>query len=228
MKIWVAPTAGLISQSDRLLERNEYFKLNELLKKEEPQAGFDEETWDQIRSAHFGYEAGLELLGMLFLIGENTKFWDMKVRDDLEVVIPDYLTDVELQARMKKVLVPQPATTADEIVSVCGGMYYGREAPGLPAFVSEGMHFEKGQPLYIVEVMKMFNIIRASFSGTVDKIIMGGGDGTIVQKGQPIFKITPDEKFVEVDAKAVEQEKRSKTSEYLRSVLQDQTRMAVS
>ena len=61
------------------LERDEYFKLNELLKKDKPQGGFDVETWEQIRSAHFGYEAGLELLGMLFLIGENTKFWDMKV-----------------------------------------------------------------------------------------------------------------------------------------------------
>jgi acetyl/propionyl-CoA carboxylase alpha subunit len=201
------------------LERDEYFKLNELVKKENPQAGFDAETWEQIRSAHYGYEAGLELLGMLFLIGENTKFWDMKVQDDLEVVIPDYLTDLDLQARMKKILVPPPATKADEIVSVCGGMYYGQEGPGLPTFVNEGMHFEKDQPLYIIEVMKMFNTIRAPFSGTIDKILMEGGDGTIVQKGQPLFKITPDEKFVEVDLKAVEKEKRERTAGYLKAVL---------
>jgi acetyl/propionyl-CoA carboxylase alpha subunit len=201
------------------LEREEYFKLNELVKMEKPQAGFDAETWEQIRSAHFGYEAGLEMLGMLFLIGENTKFWDMKVLDDLEVVIPDYLTDLDLQARMKKVLVPPPVTKADEIVAVCGGMYYGQEAPGLPTFVSEGMHFEKDQPLYIIEVMKMFNTVRAQFSGTIDKIIMEGADGTIVQKGQPLFKITPDEKFVEVDEKLVEKEKRDKTATYLKAVL---------
>jgi acetyl/propionyl-CoA carboxylase alpha subunit len=201
------------------LERDEYFKLNDLVKMEKPQAGFDVETWEQIRSAHYGYEAGLEMLGMLFLIGENTKFWDMKVQDDLEVVIPDYLTDLDLQARMKKILVPPPATKADEIVAVCGGMYYGQEAPGLPIFVSEGMHFEKDQPLYIIEVMKMFNTIRATFSGTIDKIIMEGGDGTIVQKGQPLFKITPDEKFVEVDFKAVEKEKRECTTKYLKAVL---------
>jgi acetyl/propionyl-CoA carboxylase alpha subunit len=201
------------------LERDEYFKLNELLKKDKPQGSFDAETWEQIRSAHFGYEAGLELLGMLFLIGDNTKFWDMKVLDDLEVVIPDYLTDPDLQARMKKVLVPPPSTKADEIVAVCGGMYYGQEAPGLPPFVTEGMHFEKDQPLYIIEVMKMFNTIRAPFSGTLDKIIMEGADGTIVQKGQPLFKITPDEKFVEVDPKVIEKEKREKTTAYLKAVL---------
>jgi len=201
------------------LARDEYFQLNELLKKEQPQGGFDAETWDSIRSAHFGYEAGLELLGMLFLVGGNTKFWDMRVLDDLEIVIPDYLTDPDLQGRMKKILVPPPATKADEIVAACGGMYYGQEAPGLPPFVHEGMHFEKDQPLYIIEVMKMFNTIKAPFSGTIDKIIMDGGDGTIVQKGQPLFKITPDEKFVEVDPKLLEREKRERTAEYLKAVI---------
>jgi len=89
----------------------------------------------------------------------------------------------------------------------------------MPPFVTEGMHFEKDQPLYIIEVMKMFNTIRAPFSGTIDKIIMVGGDGTIVQKGQPLFKITPDERFVEVDPKAVEKAKRECTAEYLKAVL---------
>jgi len=201
------------------LDREEYDKLNEILHKEKPQGGFDQEMWDQIRSAHYGFEAGLELLGMLFLIGENTRFWDMKVLEDLEVVIPDYLTDLDLQARMKKVLVPPPATKADEIVAVCGGMYYAQEAPGLPPFVSEGMHFEKDQPLYIIEVMKMFNTIRAPFSGTIDKILIEGGDGVIVQKGQPLFKVTPDEKFVDVDPALVEKEKRERTAAYLKAVL---------
>jgi len=143
----------------------------------------------------------------------------MRVLDDLEVVIPDYLTDPDLQARMKKILVPPPATKADEIVAACGGMYYGQEAPGRPSFVHEEMHFEKDQPLYIIEVMKMFNTIRAPFSGTVDKIIMDSSDGTIVQKGQPLFKITPDEIFVEVDPKLLEREKRERTAEYLKAVI---------
>ena len=199
--------------------RDEYFKLNELMQKEEPQGGLDAETWEQVRSAHFGYEAGLELLGMLFLIGINTKFWDLRVEEDLEITIPDYLTDPDLQARMKKVLAPPPATKADEIVSVCGGMYYAQEAPGMPPFITEGMHFEKGQPLYIIEVMKMFNKINAPFSGTIEKILIQGGDGTIVQKGQPLFKVSPDEKFVEIDSEQIERERRELTSKYLKAVL---------
>ncbi len=201
------------------LDKDEYDKLNVILQKEKPQGGFDATTWEEIRSAHYGYEVGLELLGMLFLVGINTKFWDMCVLDDLEIVIPDYLTDPELQNRMKKILVPPPATKADEIVSVCGGMYYGQEGPGLPLFVHEGMHFEKDQPLYIIEVMKMFNTVRAPFSGTIDKITVEGAEGTIVQKGQQLFKITPDEKMVDVDPAVLEKERRDSTNGYLKGIL---------
>lgn len=201
------------------LHRDEYFELNELLRKEEPQGEFDVETWERVRSAHSGYEAGLELLGMLFLIGENTKFRELRVEENLEITIPDFLTEPESQARMKKVLVPPPATKHDEIAAACGGMYYSREAPTMPPFVTEGMHFEKGDTLYIIEVMKMFNKITAQFSGTIDKILIQGGDGTIVHKGQPLLGVTPDEKFVEVDLKAVEHAKRVKTTEYLKAVL---------
>ena len=65
----------------------------------------------------------------------------------------------------------------------------------------------------------MFNTVRAPFSGTIDKVVMTGPDGTIVQKGQPLFKITPDEKFVPVDPKAVDRERRARTSELLGAVL---------
>ncbi len=201
------------------LDLHEFDKLKAVLAKDKPQGGFSAEQWVDIQSAHAGFEAGLELLGMLFIVADRVKFWDFRVEEDLEVTIPAYLHDVELQNRMKKVLVPPPATKADEIVAICGGMYYGQEAPGLPPFVSEGMHFDKGQALYIIEVMKMFNTVRATFSGTIDKIIMQGADGTIVQKGQPLFKITPDEKFVEVDPALVTKEKRERTSEYLKAVL---------
>lgn len=199
--------------------KDEYFKLKNILENDEPQGGYDVDSWQQIRSAHFAYEAGLELLGMLFLIGEKVGFWDLRVGDDLEITIPDHLADTELQARMKKVLAPPPATRADEIVAVCGGMYYGQEAPGMPPFVTEGMHFEKGQPLYIIEVMKMFNKVPAPFSGTVDKIVMLGGDGTIVHKGQPLFKITPDEILVEVDCQEIERRRRARTNEYIHAIL---------
>lgn len=201
------------------LEKDDYYKLNELLQNDKPQGDFSQDEWEAIQSSHVGYEAGLELIGMIFLIAENTGFWELKVEEDLEITIPDRLTDPDLQERMKKVLVPPPATKADEIVTPCGGMYYGQEAPGMPAFVEEGMHFEKDQPLFIIEVMKMFNKVPAPFSGTIDKILIEGSDGVIVAKGQPLFKVTPDEKFVEVDPKEVVRVMRECTSKYLDAVV---------
>jgi biotin carboxyl carrier protein len=209
---------GTLSERFKL-GMHEFDKLSALLGKEKPQGGFSAEEWAEIQSAHVGFEAGLELLGILFLVAENIGFWDFRVEEDLEVTIPEYLHDTELQARMKKILVPPPATKADEIVAICGGMYYGQEAPGLPPFVQEGMHFEKGQALYIIEVMKMFNTVRATFSGTIDKIIMQGADGSIVQKGQPLFKVSPDEKFVEVDPDELKQQKRERTFAYMKAIV---------
>jgi acetyl/propionyl-CoA carboxylase alpha subunit len=201
------------------LRKEEFYKLNEILKAEAPQGGYDADTWAKIRAAHLGFEAGNELLGLLFMIGESVRFFDFRVESNLDVTIPAHLHDPELQARMKKILVPPPSTKADELVAPFGGMLYRQEAPGKPPFVDEGTHFEKGQPLYIIEVMKMFNTVRAAFSGTIDKVIMQGGDGTVVQKGQPLFKITPDEKFVAVDPKEIDRERRSRTAAHLKAVV---------
>jgi acetyl/propionyl-CoA carboxylase alpha subunit len=201
------------------LRREEFYKLNEILKSEEPQGGYDVETWHRIRAAHLGNEAGNELLGLLFMIAERVRFFDLKVEPNLEVVIPAYLHDSELQARMKKVLVPPPSTRRDEIVAVMGGMLYRQEAPGKPSFVSEGQHFEVGQPLYIIEVMKMFNTVRAPFSGTVVEVLMQGNEGTVVQKGQPLFKVVPDEQAVAVDADELARARKARTKAMLEAVL---------
>jgi acetyl/propionyl-CoA carboxylase alpha subunit len=201
------------------LRKEEFYKLNEILKNETAQGGYDQATWDRIRAAHLGFEAGNELLGLLFMVAEAVQFFDFRVEANLDVTIPAYLNDPELQARMKKVLVPPPATKADELVAPYGGMFYRQEAPGRPPFVTEGQHFDKGQPLYIIEVMKMFNTVRAPFSGTIEKVIMTGNDGSVVQKGQPLFKITPDEKFEPVDLKKVEKERRARTAEHLKAVV---------
>jgi len=201
------------------LRREEFYKLNDILKSEAPRGGYDAETWARIRDAHLGFEAGNEILGLLFMIGERVRFFDFKVEPNLDVVIPVHLADPELQARMKKVLVPPPTTRADEIVAQFGGMLYRQESPGRPPFVSEGTHFEKGAPLFIIEVMKMFNTVRAPFAGTIDKVIFQGSDGTVVQKGQPLFKITPDEQAVALDPKEIERERKVRTAENLKAVL---------
>jgi len=170
--------------------------------------------WNAVKAAHKGFQAGTEILSVLPHIAVQTGFYDLKVRDDLSIEIPAELAEEDLQRRMAKVLAPPPALKSDELVAVSGGMFYAREAPGAEAFVVEGSHFNEGDALYIVEVMKMFNKVYAPFAGTVDETLVST-DGVIIKKGQPLFKVTPDEQFIEVTDEEVEAERRRKTEEFL-------------
>lgn len=177
-------------------------------------AGIDAEQWQAVQAAHAGYQAGTELLSVLPYIATQTAFFQLSVNDDLSITIPDVLTDEALQEQMAKVLVPPPMAKSDEILAESGGMFYPREAPGMDPFVEQGSHFNEGDPLYIVEVMKMFNKVYAPFSGTIDKVLVDG-DGVIIKKGQPLFKITPDEVVVVESPEAIKARLQQKTSEFL-------------
>ena len=155
--------------------------------------GMDEETWAAIQGAHQGHQAGLSLLLLLPALAQQTGFYELEVNSDLSIFIPDRLLDDDHQDAMAKALAPPPVANADEIVATSGGMFYGREAPGEPLYVEAGSSFKVGDPLFIVEVMKMFNKVNAPFDGVVDEVLVEG-DGVIIKKGQPIFKVTPNER----------------------------------
>jgi biotin carboxyl carrier protein len=115
---------------------------------------------------------------------------------------------------MAKILVPPPVAASDEILAASGGMFYPREAPGMESFVAVGSHFDAGDPLYIVEVMKMFNKVYAPFAGTV-KAVLIDGDGLIIKKGQPLFKIEPDEIVIEQSPEQRQKQTQARTGLFL-------------
>ena len=206
------------SELEKLLATNNYAELSKLLaKKKSPIDSFDTEQWRAIQSAHLGYQAGNDILSLLPFIGMQTQFFDLKVNEDLSVHIPESLFDEELQVKMAKILVPPPTAKSDEILAPTGGMFYSCEAPGMPPLIEEGSHFVAGQPLYIIEVMKMFNKVNAPFSGTVDKVLVED-DGAIISKGQVLFKITPDEKAVVEAPEVITARIEAQTSEFLNSI----------
>ena len=178
-----------------------------------PEWGIDEDLWRRVRTAHAGHQLGLEILALLPMMAERTRFYDLRLNPDLTVHIPERLLDRKHQEAMRKVLVPPPATKADEIVAAMGGTFYAQEAPHLPAFVAKGAHFEKGDPLYIIEVMKMFNKVYAQFAGTVTEVLVESG--VVVRKGQPLYKVTPDEIIVEEDPTERSRRIRANTDAYL-------------
>jgi acetyl/propionyl-CoA carboxylase alpha subunit len=196
------------------LPAQDWIELQSQLAGEEPPAGFDAALWQSVRDAHAGYQSGLDVMAVLPWIAEATGYYELAVNDDLTIHIPERLTEPALQEQMAKVLVPPPTASSDEILAESGGMFYPRESPEHEVYVAEGMHFDQGDPLYIVEVMKMFNKVYAPFSGTVEKVLVEG-EGVIIAKGQPLFKITPDEVVVVETAEEKRSRRRRVTDEFL-------------
>ena len=79
------------------------------------------------------------------------------------------------------------ANVPDEklIKSPMVGTFYRSSAPDQKPFVEEGQSISKGDPLCIVEAMKMMNQITADKAGTIKKVLVSNGD--IVEYDQPLF-----------------------------------------
>lgn len=196
------------------LSETDWTELQSKLASDEAVGVLGEDTCNEARAAHIGFQSGLDVLAILPWIAQQTGFADLSVNEDLSIDIPERLEDEDHQAKMSKELAPPPVASSDEILAVSGGMFYPCETPDSDPFVTKGSHFEKGEPLYIVEVMKMFNKVLASFSGTVEEVLVDG-DGVIISKGQPLFRITPDEKVEEVSAARIKERRREFTDAFL-------------
>ena len=159
--------------------------------------GDDDALWAACQASHRGFQIGAALLRMVPRIGIQSGFLDIKIDDALRPIFPDEFMNEERAAELRRTLAPPPKASANEIVTPSGGSFYAREAPHLPLLVEVGEHFEEGQPLFVIEVMKMFNKVLAPFAGTMTKSLLADADGSVVQAGQVIFEIEPDEMLVE-------------------------------
>ena len=194
--------------------KTDWSELRDSLAGDEGISALGEEVCARARAAHAGFQSGLDILAILPWLAGQTGFSDLAVNGDLTIQIPGRLEERERQSKMAKELAPAPAAGSNEILAASGGMFYTRETPESNPFVVKGSHFEKGEPLYIVEVMKMFNKVLAPFSGTIEDLLIDG-DGIVIAKGQPLFNITPDERVEEVSADLVKGRRREFTDLFL-------------
>jgi acetyl-CoA carboxylase biotin carboxyl carrier protein len=67
------------------------------------------------------------------------------------------------------------------------GTFYAAATPGAEAFVKVGQPVKIGDPLGVIEAMKMFNQIEAEVAGTVIAIVAENGQA--VEFDQPLFVI---------------------------------------
>ena len=80
-----------------------------------------------------------------------------------------------------------PAETGHVVKSPMVGTFYRSSSPGAKPFAEVGMQVKEGDPICIIEAMKIMNEIEADKSGTVTKICCENGQG--VEFGQPLFVI---------------------------------------
>ena len=105
---------------------------------------------------------------------------------------------VPSQARTRPAAVRTSASEADGetpelgenqalISSPMVGTFYRSPSPGAPVFVQAGDMVQKGQPLCIVEAMKMMNEIESDTAGRLVRILVENGQP--VEYGQPLMII---------------------------------------
>lgn len=68
------------------------------------------------------------------------------------------------------------------------GTFYRKPNPDSSVYVQLGDKVNRGQVLCIIEAMKLMNEIEADVAGTIVGILVE--DGTTVEYGQPLFKIS--------------------------------------
>jgi acetyl-CoA carboxylase biotin carboxyl carrier protein len=88
---------------------------------------------------------------------------------------------------------PPPAASArsdlQAITAPMVGTFYRAPAPGEAPFVEVGSRVTPGQPVCILEAMKLMNELEAEISGDVVEILVE--NGTPVEFGQVLMRIKP-------------------------------------
>jgi len=67
------------------------------------------------------------------------------------------------------------------------GTFYGSPSPGKAPFINEGDQVQVGDPVCIIEAMKMMNEVTSNFNGKIVKILVK--DGAVVQRGDQLFVV---------------------------------------
>ncbi|RZI82863.1 MAG: acetyl-CoA carboxylase biotin carboxyl carrier protein [Rubrivivax sp.] len=80
-----------------------------------------------------------------------------------------------------------PTETGHIVKSPMVGTFYRSSSPGAKAFADVGDQVKEGQPICIIEAMKIMNEIETDVAGTVTKILVENGQP--VEYGQPLFVV---------------------------------------
>jgi acetyl-CoA carboxylase biotin carboxyl carrier protein len=80
-----------------------------------------------------------------------------------------------------------PAVPSKIVKSPMVGTFYRAPSPGAKSFVDIGSVVKEGDPVCIIEAMKIMNEIESDLGGTVRRILCENGQA--VEFGQPLFEL---------------------------------------
>ncbi len=149
-----------------------------------------------------------QLRSLLALLGESDiqelclegDDFRLEVRRNLPATAPVAMVQAPVlaspppQAAAASPSVPPPSPPAarsdlQAITAPMVGTFYRSPAPGEPAFVEVGSRISAGQPVCILEAMKLMNELESEISGEVVEILLE--NGTPVEFGQVLMRIKP-------------------------------------
>ncbi|EAQ26851.1 acetyl-CoA carboxylase [Roseovarius sp. 217] len=98
-------------------------------------------------------------------------------------------TGAKAQAAAAPTPVPPQDAGAGAIRAPMVGTFYRAPSPDAAPFVEVGSTVAQGDPLCMIEVMKLFTTIHAETAGVIESI--GAENGQLVEFGQVLFNIKP-------------------------------------
>ncbi len=165
----------------------------------ESKRGIRESTFPLLESEeeHKEPEMDLERIREVIKLMENSSLAEMIVEEgDLRITLRKSpgSSGISKGSQVREVErgqeeVPLGEEELQKVISPMVGIFYRTSAPEEPPFVEVGDIIEVGQPLCIVEAMKLMNEIISDLEGEVVEICVE--DGQPVQYGQVLFWIRP-------------------------------------
>lgn len=116
----------------------------------------------------------------------------MKFQENGEPAVTQTVCPAPENVQHSKVQLPKEDTASEMtegkvIVSPLVGTFYAAPAEDASPYVSVGDRVKKGQPLGIVEAMKLMNEIESEYDGVITQILVKNGEA--VEYGQPMFVV---------------------------------------
>lgn len=84
---------------------------------------------------------------------------------------------------------PPPVETGHVVKSPMVGTFYRASSPGAKPLAEVGQAVKEGEPLCIIEAMKIMNEVKAEMRGEIVGLLVE--DGEAVEYNQPLFVIKP-------------------------------------